>query len=188
MLCQLYCLLLYFGACVSSLVAVVEGLRILGHSGLRGQGGGQGLDEDNEQWCTSRLSDQPCSMLLHPPHSLFWVARLCILALKNAFEIDHCASSALSQADNVASPPGVICLLPTFLWGYFTLSMGHLPNTFCFISPSSCFISPSNLLHFPNKSLRFPNSLLHFPNRLLHFPNTVSHFPNTFCVTLPNIE
>ena len=33
-------------------VAVVEGLRILGHSGLRGQGGGQGLDEDNEQWCT----------------------------------------------------------------------------------------------------------------------------------------
>ena len=63
--------------------------------------------------------------------------------------------------------------------GYFTLSMGHLPNTFCFISPSSCFISPSNLLHFPNKSLRFPNSLLHFPNRLLHFPNTVSHFPNT---------
>ena len=64
-------------------------------------------------------------------------------------------------------------------WGYFTLSMGHLPNTFCFISPSSCFISPSNLLHFPNKSLRFPNSLLHFPNRSLHFPNTVSHFPNT---------
>ena len=66
--------------------------------------------------------------------------------------------------------------------------MGHLPNTFCFISPSSCFISPSNLLHFPNKSLRFPNSLLHFPNRSLHFPNTVSHFPNTFCVTLPNIK
>ena len=72
--------------------------------------------------------------------------------------------------------------------GYFTLSMGHLPNTFCFISPSSCFISPSNLLRFPNKSLCFPNKSLHFPNSLLHFPNTVSHFPNTFCVSLSNIE
>lgn len=29
---------------------MVEGLRILGHSGLGGQGGGQGLDEDNEWW------------------------------------------------------------------------------------------------------------------------------------------
>merc|ERR1712090_129469 len=77
--------------------------------------------------------------------------------------------------------------------GFFTVSMrgcctlpfGHLPNTFCFISPSICFISPSNLLHFPKKMLHFPNSLLHFPNKMLHFPNSLLHFPMQCCVTLP---
>ena len=53
-------------------VAVVEGLRILGHSGLRGQGGGQGLDDHNEQWWRTRLSDQlPSLLLLHPTTSFF---------------------------------------------------------------------------------------------------------------------
>ena len=73
------------------------------------------------------------------------------------------------------SDGGVVC----------TLSMGHLPNTFCFISPSICFISPTNLLHFPNKLLRFPNKMLHFPNKLLHFPNHFLISPTQFCVTLP---
>ena len=66
-----------------------------------------------------------------------------------------------------------------------TLPFGHLPNTFCFISPSICFIFPSNLLHFPKKMLHFPNSLLHFPNKMLHFPNSCLHFPMQCCVTLP---
>ena len=65
------------------------------------------------------------------------------------------------------------------------MSMGHLPNTFCFISPSICFISPSNLLRFPKKMLYFPNSLLHFPNKMLHLPNSLLHFPMQCCVTLP---
>ena len=82
----------------------------------------------------------------------------------------HLKASNCQAVLHQGIPHGVVC----------TLSMGHLPNTFCFISPSSCFNPPSNLLHFPNKLLRFPNSLLHFPNRSLHFPNTVSHFPNTF--------
>ena len=51
-----------------------------------------------------------------------------------------------------------------------TLSMGHLPNTFC-------FISPSNLLHLPN-------NLLHIPNRLLHFPQKFLTSPTLFCGTL----
>ena len=51
---------------------MVEGLRILGHSGLRGQGGGQGLDDHNEQWWRTRLSDQlPSLLLLHPTTSFF---------------------------------------------------------------------------------------------------------------------
>merc|ERR1712074_391304 len=66
-----------------------------------------------------------------------------------------------------------------------TLPSGHLPNTFCFISPSICFISPTNLLHFPNKLLSFPNKMLHFPNKLLHFPNHFLISPTQFCVTLP---
>ena len=70
-------------------------------------------------------------------------------------------------------------------WGYFTLPIGHLPNTFCFISPSICFISPTNLLHFPNKLHRFPNKLLHFPNKMLHFPNQFLISPLQCCVTLP---
>ena len=61
----------------------------------------------------------------------------------------------------------------SFYWVVFTLPLGHLPNIFCFISPSICFISPTNLLHFPNKLLRFPNKLLRFPNKLLHFPNQI---------------
>ena len=69
--------------------------------------------------------------------------------------------------------------------GYFTLPIGHLPNTFCFISPSICFISPTNLLHFPNKLHRFPNKLLHFPNKMLHFPNQFLISPLQCCVTLP---
>ena len=47
---------------------MVEGLRILGHSGWRGQGGGQGLDEDNEQRPTSPLSDQPCCCIHNTPY------------------------------------------------------------------------------------------------------------------------
>ena len=70
-------------------------------------------------------------------------------------------------------------------WGFFTLSLGHLPIRFCFICPSFCFISPSNLLHFPNKLLHLPNNLLHFPNRLLHFPNEILTSPSRFCFTLP---
>ena len=72
-----------------------------------------------------------------------------------------------------------------YYWVVFTLPFGHLPNTFCFISPSICFISPTNLLHFPNKLLRFPNKMLHFPNKLLHFPNHFLISPTQFCVTLP---
>ena len=69
--------------------------------------------------------------------------------------------------------------------GCCTLPFGHLPNTFCFISPSICFISPSNLLRFPKKMLHFPNSLLHFPNKMLHLPISWLHFPMQCCVTLP---
>ena len=75
--------------------------------------------------------------------------------------------------------------LVSYIWGYFTLPSRHLPNTFCFTSPSICFISPTNLLHFPNKLLRFPNKMLHFPNKLLHFPNHFLISPTQFCVTLP---
>ena len=71
------------------------------------------------------------------------------------------------------------------VWVVFTLPSGHLPNTFCFISPSICFISPTNLLHFPNKLHRFPNKLLHFPNKMLHFPNQFLISPLQCCVTLP---
>ena len=82
-----------------------------------------------------------------------------------------------------------IAMTMQFRWcqqrGILTLPFGHLPNTFCFISPSICFISPSNLLRFPKKMLYFPNSLLHFPNKMLHFPNSLLHFPMQCCVTLP---
>ena len=77
------------------------------------------------------------------------------------------------------------CFSAAFGGGILTLPFGHLPNTFCFISPSICFISPSNLLRFPKKMLHFPNSLLHFPNKMLHFPNSLLHFPMQCCVTLP---
>ena len=62
------------------------------------------------------------------------------------------------------SDGGVVC----------TLSMGHLPNTFC-------FISPTNLLHFPNKLLRFPNKIMNFPNKCCISPMQC-------CVTLPKNE
>ena len=67
-------------------VAVVEGLRILGHSGLRGQGGGQGLDDHNEQWWRTRLSDQLPSLLLlllHPTTSFFLLHFLLFQIFRN---------------------------------------------------------------------------------------------------------
>ena len=65
-------------------VAVVEGLRILGHSGLRGQGGGQGLDDHNEQWWRTRLSDQlPSLLLLHPTTSFFLLHFLLFQIFRN---------------------------------------------------------------------------------------------------------
>ena len=91
--------------CVSSLVAVavVEGLRILGHSGLGGQGGGQGLDEDNEWWWTPdwviSLLQCCCCCIHHTPY--FRSFGFCIFSFERALEIDHCAVSVLSQAVNV---------------------------------------------------------------------------------------
>ena len=68
---------------------------------------------------------------------------------------------------------------------FFTLHLGHLPNTFCFISPSICCVFPTNLIHLPNKLLRFPNKLICFPNKMLHFPNQILISPMQCCVTLP---
>ena len=76
----------------------------------------------------------------------------------------------------------ILCI---WIWAYFTLYLGHLPNDFCVTSPTKLLHFPNNLLRFPNKIASFPQQLESFPQQLVSFPQHIFSFPQQLCVTLP---